>query len=91
VQPKAVTFPTDAKLMHRARERLVRLAKKIGVSLRQSHERVSSLPGTRPHARQRLRLRPRAPPLQNPAFFTVDAKDDRNAERASPVDEPTGV
>ena len=29
VQPKAVAFPTDAKLMHRARERLVRLAKKL--------------------------------------------------------------
>ena len=27
VQEKAITFPTDAKLMHRARERLVRLAK----------------------------------------------------------------
>ena len=25
VQPKALTYPTDAKLMHRARERLVRL------------------------------------------------------------------
>ena len=40
VQPKAVAFPTDAKLMHRARERLVRLAKKTGVTLRQSYERV---------------------------------------------------
>ena len=40
VQPKAVTHPTDAKLMHRARERLVRLAKKLGVELRQSYERV---------------------------------------------------
>ena len=40
VQPKAVAFPTDAKLMHRARERLVRLAKKTGVELRQSYERV---------------------------------------------------
>ena len=40
VQPKAVAFPTDAKLMHRARERLVRLAKKHGVDLRQSYERV---------------------------------------------------
>ena len=28
VQPKAVAFPTDAKLMHRARERLVKLARK---------------------------------------------------------------
>src|ERR1700683_1303442 len=40
VQPKAVAFPTDAKLMHRARERLVRLAKKHGLMLRQSYERV---------------------------------------------------
>ena len=40
VQPKAVAFPTDAKLMHRARERLVRLAKKHGVPLRQSYARV---------------------------------------------------
>jgi transposase, IS5 family len=40
VQPKAVMFPTDAKLMHRARERLVRLAKKHAVRLRQSYQRV---------------------------------------------------
>ena len=40
VQPKAVAFPTDAKLMHRARERLVRLAQKHGVTLRQSYARV---------------------------------------------------
>ena len=40
VQPKAVAFPTDARLMHRARERLMRLAKKHGVALRQSYERV---------------------------------------------------
>ena len=40
VQPKAVMFPTDAKLLNRARERLVRLAKKLGVSLRQSYARV---------------------------------------------------
>jgi transposase, IS5 family len=40
VQPKATAFPTDAKLMHRARERLVRLARKHGLVLRQSYERV---------------------------------------------------
>jgi transposase, IS5 family len=40
VQEKAIAFPTDAKLMHRARERLVRLAKKHGVGLRQSYERI---------------------------------------------------
>src|SRR6266704_3602745 len=43
VQPKAVMFPTDAKLLNRARERLVRLAKKLGVSLRQSYRRVGKL------------------------------------------------
>jgi hypothetical protein len=32
VQPKAVMFPTDAKLLNQARERLMRLAKKVGVS-----------------------------------------------------------
>lgn len=36
VQPKAVAYPTDARLMHRARERLVRLARKLGVDIRQS-------------------------------------------------------
>ena len=35
VQEKAAAFPTDATLMHRARARLVRLAKKHGVALRQ--------------------------------------------------------
>jgi IS5 family transposase len=40
VQPKNVMFPTDAKLLNRAREILVRLAKKRGVGLRQSYARV---------------------------------------------------
>lgn len=40
VQEKAIAFPTDARLMHRARERLVRLAKKHSVVLRQSYERI---------------------------------------------------
>jgi hypothetical protein len=40
VQPKNVTFPTDAKLLNRAREKLVRLAKLRGVALRQSYARV---------------------------------------------------
>ena len=43
VQEKAITFPTDAKLMHKARERLVRLAKAKGVELRQSYTRVGKL------------------------------------------------
>ncbi len=40
VQEKAITVPTDAKLMHRARERLVRLAKQNDVPLRQSYTRL---------------------------------------------------
>jgi IS5 family transposase len=40
VQPKNVTFPTEAKLANRAREKLVNLAKQMGVVLRQSYVRV---------------------------------------------------
>ena len=40
VQEKAISFPTDARLMHRARERLVRLARARGIKLRQSYARV---------------------------------------------------
>jgi len=35
-----VTFPTDAKLLNRAREKLVRLAQLTGIGLRQSYARV---------------------------------------------------
>jgi IS5 family transposase len=40
VQPKSITFPTDAKLLNRTREKLVKLAKKLGVDLRRSYTRV---------------------------------------------------
>jgi IS5 family transposase len=43
VQPKAVMFPTDAKLINRAREIMVRLAKRHGVMLRQSYTRVGKI------------------------------------------------
>ena len=43
VQEKAVTFPTDAKLTNRARDKLVKLAKKHGVKLRQGYPRVGKL------------------------------------------------
>ncbi len=35
VQPKNVMFPTDAKLINRAREKLVSLARRVGIDLRQ--------------------------------------------------------
>jgi transposase, IS5 family len=40
VQPKNVMFPTDARLLNRAREILVRLAKRCDIKLRQSYARV---------------------------------------------------
>jgi len=40
VAEKNVAFPTDAKLCHRARERLVKQAKDAGIDLRQSYRRV---------------------------------------------------
>src|SRR5512136_633962 len=56
VQPKNITFPTDAKLVHKAREKLVKLAKRLGVVLRQSYERVGKIELIRhqryAHARQ---------------------------------------
>lgn len=41
VQEKAVAFPTDARLYHTARKTLVREAKRRGIKLRQSYERLS--------------------------------------------------
>ena len=43
VQEKAITFPTEAKLKNRAREKLVKLAKKHGLKLRQGYPRVGKL------------------------------------------------
>ena len=40
VQEKAIAFPTDARLYHKARVAVVREAKKAGVPLRQSYARV---------------------------------------------------
>src|ERR1700719_1574119 len=56
VQPKNITFPTDAKILNRAPEKLVKLAKKLGVKLRQSYTRVGKFELIRhqryAHARQ---------------------------------------
>jgi IS5 family transposase len=40
VQTKAIRYPTDSRLYDRARERLVAQARKAGVSVKQSYERV---------------------------------------------------
>jgi len=43
VQPKNITFPTDGKLLNRARDKLVKLAAHSGIKLRQSYKRVGKL------------------------------------------------
>jgi len=61
VQPKAIAHPTDARLMHRAIEKLAALAKKEGVPLRQSYLRVGKraaiMVGRYTHAHQFKRAR----------------------------------
>src|SRR5579864_3029761 len=56
VQPKAITFPTDAKLLHAAIEGLNRLVRKHGVRLRQSYRRIAKkaamMAGRYAHAKQ---------------------------------------
>ena len=61
VQPKAIAHPTDARLCHRALEKLVALAQRHGVKLRQSYRRVAKraaiMVGRYSHAHQFNRAR----------------------------------
>jgi transposase, IS5 family len=56
VQPKNISFPTDAKLLHAALGGLNRLANKRGVQLRQSYLRIAKraamMAGRYAHAKQ---------------------------------------
>src|SRR5882757_1645420 len=75
VQEKAITFPTDAKLMHRARERLVKLARKHGIALRQSYARVGKF-ARRPELAQAFAL---------PLSLARRVRDQRQRERGKKV------
>jgi IS5 family transposase len=61
VQPKAIAHPSDARLNHRALEKLVALAKRSGVTLRQSYlrlaKRAAIMVGRYTHAHQFKRAR----------------------------------
>jgi IS5 family transposase len=61
VQEKAIAHPTDARLLHRAIEKLTALAKREGVKLRQSYLRVAKraaiMVGRYTHAHQFKRAR----------------------------------
>jgi IS5 family transposase len=60
VQPKNISFPTDAKLLERAIQQLGKLAKQHGVALRQSYARVAKkaamMAGRYAHAKQFKRM-----------------------------------
>lgn len=59
VQTKAVRYPTDARLYDRARQRLVKEARKEGLTIKQSYQRVGRkllmMSGRYAHARQMRR------------------------------------
>jgi len=61
VETKAVRYPTDARLYHRCRERLVKAARREGVTIKQSYRHVGKrllLAASRyAHARQMKRAR----------------------------------
>ena len=70
VQEKAIAFPTDARLYHKARRLLVRLAKRREIELRQSYERLGKrafiMQSRYSHARQMNRARREQKKLQDP-------------------------
>jgi transposase, IS5 family len=61
VQEKAIAFPTDARLYHKARRALVRMAGSAGIPLRQTYVRLGkqalARQGRYAHARQMKRAR----------------------------------
>lgn len=94
VQDKAIAFPTDARLYHKARGALVRLAKKMGIDLRQSYERVSKLAlaknGRYGHARQMKRAKREQKRLKTylgRVIRDIERKVAARAAEAAPMEE----
>jgi len=69
VQEKAIAYPTDARLYHKARVLLVKAAKDRGISLRQSYLRLGKraliMSGRYAHARQMNRAKREQKKLKN--------------------------
>jgi IS5 family transposase len=61
VQEKAIAFPTDARLYHKARRAVVRAARRAGINLRQTYARLGkralARQGRYAHAKQTKRAR----------------------------------
>jgi Transposase domain (DUF772) len=86
VQPKAITFPTDAKLVHAAIKGLNRLAREHGVRLRQSYLRIAKqaamMAGRYAHAKQFQRHRRQLRSLRTRLGRLI--RDIRARSKASP-------
>jgi IS5 family transposase len=69
VMEKNITFPTDTKLLNKAREKLVALASKYGLKLRQTYARVGRFAalnaGRYAHAKQFKRMKKEVKKLKN--------------------------
>lgn len=75
VMEKNITFPTDTKLLNKAREKLVALASRCGVKLRQTYARVGRFAalnaGRYAHAKQFKRMKKEVKKLKNYLGRTV--------------------
>jgi len=75
VMEKNIAFPTDSKLLNRAREQLVDLASRCGLKLRQSYARVGRFAsinaGRYAHAKQFKRMKKEVKKLKNYLGRTV--------------------
>jgi transposase, IS5 family len=69
VMEKNISFPTDTKLLNRAREKLVNLASRCGLKLRQTYARVGRFAalnaGRYAHAKQFKRMKKEVKKLKN--------------------------
>jgi IS5 family transposase len=90
VMEKAITFPTDSKLLNRARQKLVGLVKKQGLCLRQSYHRVGKKAYTQAcrygHAGQYKRMKGQVKKLK-----TYLGRVIRDIERKLPQGAPTAL
>lgn len=96
VQPKNITFPTDAKLLLTAIEQLAKLARYHGIKLRQSYVRVAKraamMAGRYAHAKQFKRmnraikfLRTRLGRLTRDIGRKIEGNDELNAAFVVPL------
>jgi IS5 family transposase len=87
VMEKAVAFPTDSRLLERGRQHLVKLAKSLGITLRQNYNReaprLAIQVGRYAHAKQFRRMKAALKSLRTlvgRVWRDIDRKLDRNDE-----------